>query len=184
MASSKGIVVLVVGPSGAGKDSVMRGAAEILADNQRFVFPRRVVTRQADIDTEDHDSMSDFEFASAIRRGEFTLSWQAHGNQYGIPKQVSEEIASGRVVIINVSRHVLHVAAERFPSIVIAEITAAPEVCSARIQDRGREQTNDTTSRTLRQTPPFPLGIEIIRIENNGALEDAIAKFTDALIRL
>ncbi len=184
MFNSAGILVLVVGPSGAGKDSVMRGAAQNLAGNPRFVFPRRVVTRQADIDTEDHDSMSDVEFVSAVGRGEFVLSWQAHANHYGIPKDVAEQIASGRVVVINVSRHVLHVAAERFSSIVIAEITAAPDICCARIKARGREQAHNVASRTLRQTPPFPLGIEIIRVENNGALEDAIACFTDALIML
>ena len=39
------MLVLVVGPSGAGKDTLLDAAKQALADNRRFHFVRRVVTR-------------------------------------------------------------------------------------------------------------------------------------------
>ena len=181
MPETSGILVLVVGPSGAGKDSVMRGAAEKLVGNPRYAFPRRVVTRQADTVAEDHDSMSEAEFALALARGEFMLFWQAHGNHYGIPKCVADQITAGHVAVINVSRHILHDAANSYPHLVIAEVTADADIRIARIQNRGRELADDAAKRASRETPPFPPDIEVIRIENNGAVEDAVAAFTDAL---
>ncbi|MGA7013248.1 MAG: phosphonate metabolism protein/1,5-bisphosphokinase (PRPP-forming) PhnN, partial [Pseudolabrys sp.] len=50
-----GRLVLVVGPSGAGKDTVITGAKAACAADSTFVFPRRVVTRPAS-DAEDHDT--------------------------------------------------------------------------------------------------------------------------------
>src|SRR4051794_27802821 len=43
-----GILVLVVGPSGAGKDTLLRLARDALAGDIRFLFPHRHVTRRSD----------------------------------------------------------------------------------------------------------------------------------------
>ncbi len=180
----KGWLVLVVGPSGAGKDSVLRGAAQALSNDARFVFPRRVVTRQADFSAEDHDSISEAEFSSAEASGEYMLSWRAHANGYGIPAMVARQIAQGKVASINVSRHVLRDAVARFSNVVIVDINADPEVRKARIVSRGREQLEDATRRVQRETPPLPADALVIRIENNGAVKTAIASFVTALKHL
>ena len=44
-----------VGPSGSGKDSLISGVMPLLPNNQ-FLLARRVITRQALLHTEDHDS--------------------------------------------------------------------------------------------------------------------------------
>ena len=45
MARSLGSLVLVVGPSGVGKDTLIGGAKQALENDRRFTFVRRVVTR-------------------------------------------------------------------------------------------------------------------------------------------
>lgn len=90
-----GRLVLVVGPSGAGKDTLMRLAQEQLRDDRRFIFVRRVITRKADAALEDHDTMSEAAFAAAEAAGAFMLSWRAHGLGYGLPRSVADEIAAG-----------------------------------------------------------------------------------------
>ena len=79
------MLVLVVGPSGAGKDTLINAAREALAGDRRFAFPRRVVTRPAVAALEDHDSVTRAEFALQEANGAYALSWEAHGLHYGLP---------------------------------------------------------------------------------------------------
>ncbi len=63
-----GRLILVVGPSGAGKDTIIDGAKEACAGNPAIVFPRRVVTRAVSA-TEDHDTLDDAAFDRAVNDG-------------------------------------------------------------------------------------------------------------------
>jgi ribose 1,5-bisphosphokinase PhnN len=49
--------VLVAGPSGAGKDTLLRLAQAACSDNRDIIFPRRVATREASA-AENNDQMS------------------------------------------------------------------------------------------------------------------------------
>src|SRR5664279_1853677 len=99
-----GRLVLVVGPSGAGKDTLIAAAKAALADDRRFVFPRRVVTREAIAALEEHDSVSAAEFALREAQGAYALSWAAHGLRYGLPARLVDDLAAGRVIVVNASR--------------------------------------------------------------------------------
>ncbi len=137
MMECSGHLVLVVGPSGAGKDSVLNGARRSLAGDRNFVFPRRFVTRFADAAAEDHFTMSEMEFAIAVAKDAFALWWRAHGNCYGIGKSIEGDLAAGCVVAVNCSRTAIAEAMERFPNVTVIEITAPPDVLVARIIARG-----------------------------------------------
>jgi hypothetical protein len=103
----RGPLVLVVGPSGAGKDSIITGAAERLRDCTEFVFVRRTITRPREAGGEPHVAASAAEFAERRDAGSFLLHWSAHGLDYGIPVTVAADRAAGRTVIANVSRSVI-----------------------------------------------------------------------------
>ena len=65
-----GRLFLIVGPSGAGKDTLLRHAAAALGRNPDIVFVRRIVTRPPSA-AEDHHSVSPDEFLAAARHGAF-----------------------------------------------------------------------------------------------------------------
>lgn len=156
------MLVLVVGPSGAGKDTLLTMAREALAGDVRFRFVRRVITRPAEAGGEDHEAVSDSEFA--VRR--FALSWEAHGLRYGIPADVADDIGRGVVVVANVSRSIIADAAARFPVRVI-EVTAPADVLAARLSARGREAAADVAQRLARRVA-LPDGIDAVTIVNDS----------------
>ncbi|HVM81880.1 MAG TPA: phosphonate metabolism protein/1,5-bisphosphokinase (PRPP-forming) PhnN, partial [Stellaceae bacterium] len=143
----RGTLILVVGPSGAGKDTLIEGARDALAGDRRFLFPRRVITRPAEAGGEEHEAMSSVEFAAAEAAGAFALSWGAHGLRYGIPSGIDAELARGRHVVVNVSRSILAEARRRYRPLAIVEVTAPVEVLAERLAARGREGAADIAQR-------------------------------------
>lgn len=171
------MLVLVVGPSGAGKDTLLDAARQALAGDPRFRFARRVITRPAEAGGEAHEAVTDAEFAT---RG-FALAWHAHGLRYGIPADIATDLAAGRVVVANVSRGVIAEAAARFPVRVI-EVTAPPEVLASRLAARGRESSADVAARLARNVS-VPDGVTIETVMNDATVEDGAARFLAALTR-
>jgi len=171
------MLVLVVGPSGAGKDTLLDAARQTLADDPRFRFVRRVITRPADAGGEVHEPATEAEFA----RRSFALAWQAHGLRYGIPADITTDIAAKRIVVANVSRGIIAEAAKSFPVRVI-EITAPPDILAARLATRGRETAADVAARLARNVP-LPDGIVRETIMNDTTVEAGVARFLAALNR-
>jgi ribose 1,5-bisphosphokinase len=174
MPKKLGHLVLVVGPSGAGKDSIINGARNVFANNHRVVFPRRIVTRKADITTEDHETLTEMGFALAVAKGEFSLWWSAHGNAYGIPLVIEHDLAEGRTVVFNCSREVVAEACKRFLKTTIVEVTAPRDILVQRIVARGRENEAAAVQRASRHVEPLPSHLPVVRIENSGELSHAV----------
>src|SRR5712671_4090552 len=84
-----GRLVLVVGPSGAGKDTLIGLARAACADDGSIVFPRRVVTREASI-YEDNEQISSDAFRQALARNEFAMHWEAHGHCYALSRAIDD----------------------------------------------------------------------------------------------
>lgn len=175
-----GTFVAVVGPSGAGKDSLIAFAREQLAGDDRVTFVRRVVTRPADGGSEDHDSMAPAEFARAEAAGEFALSWAAHDLHYGLPIALDADIAAGRVVVANLSRGMIPALLARYPDALVVNVTAERDVIARRLASRGRETAESIQSRLDRSTGKS-LPASTVEIDNSGALEMAGAQFTRLL---
>ncbi len=179
-----GRLVLVVGPSGVGKDSVLRYAMAHFAGDARFVFPKRCVTRAVDVAAEDHDSLDGQAFDELAGHGAFALMWEAHGHKYGVRSDINTELELGRTVAVNVSRTIIAGVADRYQNAVVIEITADPSVREARLAARGREAADDIRQRTRREvaTPVHSLPLHVVR--NDGKISDAGDKFCKLLASL
>jgi len=175
----RGTLVLVVGPSGAGKDSIIAGAAEHLAGERRIVFARRVITRPAKAGGETHLAASPAEFAALRDADGLMLHWQAHGFEYGLPAARAADLADGLCVVANVSRTVVDEARRRYPPVLVTAVTASPEIRAARLASRGREQTTDIETR-LRRAEALSVEADAV-IANDGALGIAVTAFVGLL---
>ena len=146
---SPGRLVLVVGPSGAGKDTLIDGARQACAGDGTVAFPRRVITRPASV-FEDHDTLNPDAFDQAIAAGTFALWWEAHGNRYGIPLAIEDDIRSGRTVVCNVSRTIVDAARGRYASVAVVLITAPQRILQARLASRERGSDGNLARRIAR----------------------------------
>nr|WP_029924863.1 phosphonate metabolism protein/1,5-bisphosphokinase (PRPP-forming) PhnN [Ochrobactrum sp. UNC390CL2Tsu3S39] len=173
----KGCFVAVVGPSGAGKDTIMDAARVALAGDTRFHFVRRIITRPQMPGTEDHDSLDEASFATAAGEGAFALHWQAHGLSYGLPKSLEDEIAEGTVVIANVSRRVLGDIRRLYKSRSVVVITARPDVLAERLASRGRESREEITARLAREVSFDDDAGDVVTIDNSGDVNASTETF-------
>ena len=179
-AISPGYVVLIVGPSGAGKDTVLREAREILAGDDRFFFPRRVVTRPENA-SEEHTSLSCQAFEDQLKRGAFTLHWRAHGLHYGIPAEADDATRRGETVVFNTSRHAVPAARTRYAATAVVVIDAPIEVRVARLAARNRERPEEIQARLERVVSEFTLADADLTIDNGGTPQEAAHLLIDWL---
>lgn len=168
---AQGIWVFVVGPSGAGKDTVINLARRTFKDNKAVQFARRVVTRPHN-EFEDHDTLTAKEFEACRQRGEFILWWHAHQLSYGIDQQWQNRVNDGAVVVCNISRAILPEVRERISGgCKIVLVTASPDILAARIAARGRDAAKG--SRTGRDLDGAVRQMADVIIDNMGRPEDA-----------
>ncbi|MEQ6247531.1 phosphonate metabolism protein/1,5-bisphosphokinase (PRPP-forming) PhnN [Sulfitobacter sp. HNIBRBA3233] len=173
-----GRLIAVVGPSGVGKDSVLAGL-KAAAPQMRLV--RRVITRAADPGGEDHSPATDAEFEAMRRDRGFALHWRAHGLSYGIPVDVTADLAAGTDCLVNLSRGVLLQADALFELLCVLHITASPETLARRLAGRGRETEAEIADRLRAAGKMLPPRIAATDIANDGPLEQTVAHALRAL---
>lgn len=179
-----GYLVLVVGPPGAGKDTLIADAARHLAADSRFVFPPRLVTVTALSAAGDHDMISRADFDAMIRTGAHTLFWEAHGVGHIIPKSAARAVSAGRIAVCNASRKIVPEALGRYPGSHVIQIDAIPIIRATRLAARGEESAERIERRLAREAPRLPASVPVTVIDNSGALADGVAGFVAALDNL
>jgi ribose 1,5-bisphosphokinase len=164
-----GRLVLVVGPSGAGKDTLLSLAKAACAEDRNIVFPHRVITREASV-SEQNEEVSLDAFRQALSRGEYAVHWEAHGHCYALRRGIDDELRAGRTVIANVSRTVIGAMRHTYADVVVVSITAPPQVLAERLamRRRGSDGKIETRlGRTVDETSAAP----DVTIINTGSAE-------------
>jgi len=162
-----GRLVLVVGPSGAGKDTLIGIAKSLCANDARTKFPRRVVTRPSS-EFEDNLAMTPAEFDAAAGRGAFALRWRAHDHAYGVPCGIDDDIRAGQTVVVNVSRTIVADARKRYRNVTVVLVTAPAELLAQRVAARKRTSDSSVAERLQRAALPDTAAADIV-ISNVGS---------------
>jgi ribose 1,5-bisphosphokinase len=168
-----GCFVAVVGPSGAGKDTLIGFAKDRLAAESDVHFVRRIITRPSNSEAESHDTLTLPEFEAAEKDGAFALSWRAHGLAYGLPATIDTHMENGMAVVANLSRSALPVARERYGNLIVVLVTADPQILAERLGRRARESSDEVLARMSRVSGDRQHLVDAIEIANNGTAEEA-----------
>jgi ribose 1,5-bisphosphokinase len=174
-----GRLILVVGPSGAGKDTLIGWAAAACADDGNIVFPRRVVTREAS-PSEDNEQVSLDAFLQARSKDEFAVQWEAHGHCYALPRAINDDIRDGRTVVANVSRTVVDAVRRAYAAVTVVSITAPPDILAERLAARARSSDGQLADRLLRAVDDAA-AVPDVTIINIGSIEDRAREFVQVI---
>lgn len=102
MSGKQGKLVVISGPSGVGKSTICRQAAERLG----AVLSVSATTRPrgaSEVDGRDYYFLTRQEFQRRIAAGEFLEYAEVFGNYYGTPRRpVEQAIAEGKIVILEI----------------------------------------------------------------------------------
>jgi ribose 1,5-bisphosphokinase len=180
VAATGGTLFLVVGPSGVGKDALIRAVHPRLVPHG-FVFPRRWITTPDDRG-EDHIPVSWADFDEAIARGFIDLNWTAHGLRYGIPAGIRDDLSAGLHVVINVSRLLIPQARARFPRVCVVHLTAPRDLVRSRLLQRAREDAAAIEER-MQRSAPFPADQgDVVLFSNHLPLSESADRLAQTIL--
>jgi ribose 1,5-bisphosphokinase len=176
----KNRLLYFVGPSGAGKDTLINCLRETPSLSSKIFFVKRQVDRPI------HDSsaldvyLSPEGFAKALEHNELAMYWQANNHQYGILASDLSDARQLPVTIINGSRAYAAKLEQSFPGARVVLITADQSIIEKRLLDRNREnsvqiQSRLERSRLLEDHDHFYAKV----ILNNSSINDALKILLD-----
>lgn len=136
-----GLLLIISGPSGAGKTTITRGVERRIADS---VFSVSYTTRAktpADTEGVDYHFTTDEQFNAMKSRGEFLETAGVYGKQYGTPKApVLEQLRRGRLMILEIDVQGAITVKRQIPdAFAIFVLPPSEEVLLQRLRDRKRE---------------------------------------------
>ena len=180
----QGTLILVVGNSGSGKDSIINGAVEKYPlDLKRVYIVKRYITRPPS-ETEDNYFISSKEFNAMSKQGKFALQWHIYGLDYGVPIDIEEWLKTGHTVIVNVSRTIINNTRKKYKNLKVIFIEVPFEITLQRLKIRERESEQELKERIerARNNQKFPEADFVV--DNSGELDEAINQFLNYVISI
>jgi len=177
-----GLLILVVGNSGSGKDSIMKGVKERFPSELKSLhLTQRFITRPSS-DTEDNIAVTPEDFKKMSLQGGFALEWHIYGLDYGVPIEIDDWMKKAHPVLVNVSRSIVKKARDIYQNILVVFIEVPFEITLKRIKERARESGRRLEERIQRakKNQSFPDADYIV--DNSGDLDDAINNFLNYLL--
>lgn len=172
------LLIVISGPSGAGKDSILHGLQQRGLDIHFVVTATTRARREDEIHGVDYFFLSKEEFARMIDQDELIEYAIVYNDYKGIPKQqVREALASGKDVIMRLDVQGAATVRKLAPEAVLIFITtSSEEELVRRLKTRKTETDEDLSLRiaTARQELKRVDEFDYVIINQDGYLNQAI----------
>lgn len=164
-------IILIVGASGAGKDTLLKS----IKNNIEANFVTRYVTRMPD-KNESNYYISKEDFLYLQKNDFFVSSWEAHSNIYGI----SHRSIKDGINIISISRSTIKDFEKEFNDVTSIEIAIPKDMLYNRLINRGREDREAILKRIQRSEQKIEAK-NLIYFDNSKPLEQSRKDFLSLL---
>lgn len=148
----KGNILVISGPSGSGKSSLMKEVLTQIPDTYFSISSTTRAPREGEVDGVNYHFISKDEFEQDIDAG-FFLEWaKVHDNYYGTSlKPILKELHEGKLVICDIDVQGHKIAREKFGNFITSVFITTPDQKSLkeRLDKRGTDSAEVIHKRLL-----------------------------------
>ena len=183
---NKGTLVVISGPSGSGKGTVVKRLREIMPEVSLSVSATTRAPREGEVDGREYYFITRDDFEDMVADGEILEFTSYCGNYYGTPKKEAERITGeGRDLILEIEVDGASQIKRMVPdSVTIMLIPPSASILEGRLRGRGTETEQVIANRLARAKEEIKLATsyDYVVVNEEGGI-DACAETIRDIIR-
>jgi guanylate kinase len=177
--------LVITGPSGVGKGTLIRGLMERLGDLELSVSATTRAARAGERDGVDYHFLSREEFDRLLAAGEFVEHADYAGNRYGTLRvELEQRLRAGRPVVLEIEVQGARQLREAMPE-ALQVFIAPPSLDSlrARLTGRGTDDVEEVERRLRVAEGELAAQPEFGHVVVNDRLEEALDQLAEIVTR-
>lgn len=173
-----GLLVVISGPSGAGKGTICKRLREIMKDLKVSVSATTRQPRWGEIEGESYFFINEEEFINKINNDEFLEHAKVYGNYYGTPKnEVFKQLEEGNDIILEIDIQGALQVKKNYPrGVFIFILPPSITELKNRIEGRGTDSKEVILNRMQSVYEELNYAFEYDYVVLNDEVEEAVEK--------
>ena len=179
----KGILLVVSGPSGAGKGTICAAIRKVFPKLNYSISMTTRAPRKGEVEGTSYFFRTNEEFEKLIKEDAFLEYARVYDHYYGTPKKYAlDKIENGESVLLEIDIQGAMQVKQRYPQgVFVYVVPPSLDVLSARIQGRGTDSEEVIQKRLAKITDELAMAHKYDYIIVNDVLEDAVHKVCSIL---
>lgn len=173
-----GLLVVISGPSGAGKGTICKRLKEILKDLKVSVSATTRNPRNGEVDGESYFFLNEEDFIKKLNDDEFLEYAKVYGNYYGTPKkEVFKQLEAGNDIILEIDIQGALQVKKNYPlGVFIFILPPSLNELKNRIEGRGTDSKEVILKRMQSAYDELNYAFEYDYVVLNDEVESAVSK--------